>query len=365
MRGLLNQLSELNADAGAAVGWIASFDQLIARHADFTEITRSTAGLASCVAGFSDHVHGVEICVGPDGRDVDGLRFSERATSRALVNNDENTSVWLARTNGQNPLDELITERMAIAIGLTFDRIYKPNSILTDSVALAELLDCGRSEVDRLWSGRILGFDGDVLVRVLAIRTGLMTSDSARSNIDSYIQIIQSHGEIARAASIGGMLAVATTCLEPETDLSSEMFAGVGSVVRIAQAANSWHEAVSAIRFTRPMPGMATDNFVRFEDLGVFGALSQIPIDAIRIVTEVGLLDKLSCTQSGINLIQALDSYVRMGSMRGAASELFLHHTSVAARIEQVGEALGFAVSTSEGALRAKLALAYWQLAQV
>ena len=364
MRGLLQQLSALDSDAEAAVGWIASFDQLIARHADLNEIVRSAAGLAGCIAGMSDGVHAIHICVGPDGRDIEGESLSAKSTTLAKVGDGESVEIWLQRVGGPLPHDELVVERMTFAIAVTLDRIFTPREQLNGANALEELIDGTLEEAERKWAAQLLCLENVEWIRVLAIAHDDTTHSEISVPVRNFVRALQACGEIARVTRIGTITALITTADEPETLLSDDLRAGIGSHVDVLSAPRSWSESRALLRLTNAMPAMQVSNFRKYEDDGGLIALTMTPSEYLRQLPESLALDELALSSSGRDSIQALDAYLRKGSMRAAATELYLHHTSVAARLDHASDALGFSVSDPQGTFRAKLALTNWQLSR-
>ena len=362
MRGLLHQLSTIDTDAEAAVGWIASFDQLIARHADLNEIVRSTAGLAGCIAGLNDGIHEIDICVGSDGRDVEGDDLPADCTSRAIVGDANSIAVWLQRPNGAMPHDEIIVERMAFAVAVTLDRMYTPREQLNGAHALGELIDGSLEESERKWAAQLLCLESVESLRVLAISQEENLQNEISVSVRDFVRALQANGEIARVARVDNVAVLITTAACPEAMLPNDLRAGIGSQVAVLNAPTSWFEARALLRFTVDMPGMRVSHFSKYEDQGSLVALTMSPIDFLRQLPEVAGLEMLATTSTGRNSIEALDSYIRNGSMRGAAVELFLHHTSVAGRLDHASEVLGFSVADPAGTFRAKLALTNWQL---
>ena len=60
--------------------------------------------------------------------------------------------------------------------------------------------------------------------------------------------------------------------------------------------------------------------------------------------------------------LQTLDTYCETGSLRRAADLLHLHHSSVARRLEQIGNTLAIELTEPTGLIRARLALTAWRL---
>jgi DNA-binding PucR family transcriptional regulator len=93
-------------------------------------------------------------------------------------------------------------------------------------------------------------------------------------------------------------------------------------------------------------------------------ALANHPVDELRGMDDVQAISTVAANDPSGEHIHTLDAFCRAGSLRRTAAELYLHHTSVAARIAHISSALGYAVDTPDGAFRARIALTLWQLSQ-
>jgi DNA-binding PucR family transcriptional regulator len=93
-------------------------------------------------------------------------------------------------------------------------------------------------------------------------------------------------------------------------------------------------------------------------------ALAHFPADELTAIPDVEAIAKISANDPSGEHIRTLDAFCHAGSLRRTAAELYLHHTSVAARLTHISSSLGYAVDTPDGAFRARMALTLWQLAQ-
>jgi hypothetical protein len=362
MEGLLRQLSLTNPDAESAIGWVVFFDHLVERHADLRDIVRSTAGTASCVAGFCCPNHHLSVWIGPDGRELDSPPTSLMEGSSAKIIGDHAGEAWVLREIGPSAHDDVIVERFALAISLTLDRLLRQKTQFDEGEALADLLAIDQSESDRLTAAYFLGVTDVEAVRVLVVDPITCAGSEEVVSASDFAEEVRAQGEIAKTTTIGNNTVVLTTSNDFLDILPHVWRTGVGSKVSPLMAQKSWKEAMTALRFTTPRKGMQVANVVRFEDLGVLSALAEVPITTILEFPEVKQLNEMAKTRTGQDVIMAIDSYCRLGSMRGAGSELFLHHTSVAGRLEHASESFGYSVADAAGMLRARIALALWQI---
>jgi DNA-binding PucR family transcriptional regulator len=87
--------------------------------------------------------------------------------------------------------------------------------------------------------------------------------------------------------------------------------------------------------------------------------LAQVPQHAARDNADVAAIARIAGNEEDL---ETLDAYCGTGSQRRAADLLHLHHSSVARRLEQIGETLGIELTELTGLTRARLALTAWRL---
>ncbi|WP_345732153.1 helix-turn-helix domain-containing protein, partial [Cryptosporangium minutisporangium] len=135
---------------------------------------------------------------------------------------------------------------------------------------------------------------------------------------------------------------------------------GVGGNVDGLAAEASWAQARLALRFASPAGAPAADPgdaVVDHDALGPLALLAEIPTARLRDQPDVRALDALARTDSGALDVAALEAFCRTGSLRQAAAALYLHHSSVAARLAHVEDALGWRLDEPGDRFRAQLAL--------
>lgn len=450
MKGLLLRLSALDADAEAAVRVIAYFDRLVESGATAREAVRATAALAECVVGWADST-GATFRVATDGTDVpagapgepsksvpvDPAASSAGQNPGAAGPNGRGSAarVWLERSGGSAPLDDLVLERLALTARLLGTaRLRTPAPNLADP-ALVELVLAEReAREDRARAVHLLGMAPGRPVRVLAVRP-----TPGQDPIAAAVAVVcRGHADAhahhtVRVAAIGDIAAV---LLQPSAGADSELpalraavaalsglgtpAAGAGTVngatrvngarpvravplrgpssptaaspaartpaaararpgasamqVRDAVAAaalggaapplearRSWLQARLALRFAAP--GAAEGAFVDHDTLGTLALLAEVPAQRLRTDPDVLALDALATTRVGAQDVAALDAFCRTGSLRQAAAELHLHHSSVAARLTRVERAIGWRLDNPDDRFRARLALVARRLA--
>ncbi|MBP2335577.1 hypothetical protein JOF41_001755 [Saccharothrix coeruleofusca] len=367
MEGLLLRLSALDADAEAAVRVIACFDALVEGRASLPALVRCAAGLAECPAGLV--LPGVEpIRMREDGSELSApapaMEFG--AVESGAVDLDGSGRVWLERPGPARPLDDLVLERFAMAARLLADRPRRDTSPHLADPGLVELVLAERAAAeDRTRALRLLGFDTAGPVRVIAVSAPAGQAGAAVVRLFSRGRA----GGRLRAAAIGEVQAV---LLQPRPGGPDEVARlraalgehdprdvgvriGVGSPVDGLDARSSWTQARTALRFA--VAGAAERAVVDHGSLGSLALLADLPVERLRADPDVAALDRLAATPFGAQAIAALEALCRNGSLRRAAAVLHLHHSSVAARLEHVEDALGLSLDEPDGRFRARLAL--------
>ncbi|MFC3999724.1 helix-turn-helix domain-containing protein, partial [Nocardiopsis sediminis] len=132
--------------------------------------------------------------------------------------------------------------------------------------------------------------------------------------------------------------------------------AGVSPRVPAAQAPRAWRMARTAARFAGP--GLMWGRVVHWDRLGSFTLVAEhVPQAAIGSSADVAALDRIAAGASGGPLLATLDAFAASDSLRRTATRLYLHRSSVSARLARAEKELGFALHTPEGRSRLALAL--------
>ena len=289
-------------------------------------------------------------------------RAGPAASTFARVDDGSGAEVWLERPGGPGPLDEIVAERMAAAAGIILDRIFGSSSYAVDPGALELLLSELVSDVDRARCARLLGFGEAHAIRAVALVCGDVQRDVVTQSLEVLTSQIRAAGKIVQLAKVGNLFAAITTAEQLPSELPPAIRAGVGPQVDPLRAPISWARARSALRFTMSLPGLKRPSVVSAEDLGPLLALAHFRPDDVNAIADVEAIAKVAANDPSGELVHTLDALCRTGSLRRAAAELYLHHTSVGARIGHISSALGYAVDTPDGAFHARIALTLWQL---
>ncbi|WP_234020396.1 helix-turn-helix domain-containing protein [Streptomyces pristinaespiralis] len=142
---------------------------------------------------------------------------------------------------------------------------------------------------------------------------------------------------------------------------------GVGGAFDPLEARTSWSQARAALRFAAA--GSPRDAVADHDELGPVALLADIPVERLRAQEDVRRLGRLARGERGERaghggeLLAALAAFCRTGSLRQAAGELHLHHSSVAARLTHVEKELGWRLRDPQDRFRAQLALYALRLA--
>ncbi|MER7736589.1 helix-turn-helix domain-containing protein [Streptomyces erythrochromogenes] len=347
MEALAARLSQLDAHAEGAIRVVAFYDTLMRRRVDLPALARSSAGLAECVAGVRLHGSGRVVRSSPDGADASAPPGSASTAAPVTLDEEEIGTVWLERPGPPNPLDEVLLDRLAIAVAAVVER-YGPARTTMADPALVELVvssDC--DEAARARALRLLGFAADLPVRAAAVRSELPLDRVAG---------LLCPGRPVKAAPLAGVGVVLATVTASQTDrlpepLPADVRVGIGAA---DDPARCWQEARTALRFTG-----ARQPVVRHDELGALALLAEIPREAARANSDVAAIARLARNPEDL---ETLDAFCATGSLRRAADRLHLHHSSVARRIEQITKALGIELTGPAGLMRAGLALTAWRL---
>jgi sugar diacid utilization regulator len=153
-----------------------------------------------------------------------------------------------------------------------------------------------------------------------------------------------------KAAPLADVGVILATTLDP-----ARFPAGVRAGIGAAESPDrSWWQARTALGFTT-----SRQPVVHYDSLGALALLAQVPQDAARDNADVAAIARMAGNPEDL---ETLDAYCTTGSLRRAADLLHLHHSSVARRLEQLGETLGIDLTEPTGLTRARLALTAWRL---
>jgi DNA-binding PucR family transcriptional regulator len=93
---------------------------------------------------------------------------------------------------------------------------------------------------------------------------------------------------------------------------------------------------------------------VHFAALGALSTLARIPAEVVDADPDVRAIHKISASGGDLEVLAA---YCATGSLQQAAELLYLHHSSVARRLQTVSRRLGLDLGQPHNRLRAEVAL--------
>lgn len=311
MEALATRLSNLDSHVEGAIRVVMLYDTLMRRRVDLPALARASAGLAECVAGIRLHSTGRVIRMSPGGTEASGPQ-APSCTTAITLDDEEIGEVWLERTAAANPLDEVVLDRLALAVAAVVERYGPARTTMADPALVELVISAGSDEAGRARALRLLGFAPGQPVQVAAV--------SSTRPLDR----VAAQARLVKAAEVGGVGVLLATSLG---DFPDGVRAGIGTAPRPSRA---WQEARTALRFTT-----ARTPVVRYPDLGALALLAEVPADVLRANADVAALAALSADD-----LETLDAYCATGSLRRAADLLHLHHSSVSRRLDQIGRVL-------------------------
>ncbi|MFF6803744.1 helix-turn-helix domain-containing protein [Streptomyces sp. NPDC012616] len=324
MKELAGRLTALDPDAGAAVRVIAYFDRLTEGRAGIEALVRGAAVLAGVPALLVDAERRVRIRVEPDGVRRDRGLPPDPGWPSAALTPDGAPALWLERADATpSVVDAVILERAAGAARLVLDRT-RGRAPLDDPALVETLLDATAAEPARLHAARRLGLDLLAPARALATPPGRP-------------------GVVPAPAAPGAA--------EPPA-----VRTGIGPAVPVLELPGSWDAARTALRFTAE--GGALDpgpRVVSAEELGGIALLAELIAPGAEPPPDVRALDTAAADAPW--LLTTLYAVTATASLRAAAAEVNVHHSTLQDRLAHAEHLLGWPVRTPQGRLRLHLAL--------
>ncbi|NMO01770.1 hypothetical protein HH308_11150 [Gordonia sp. TBRC 11910] len=288
---------------------VSYFDALMADGAGLDVLLRGAAILSGTVVGAERRSTTVRI--DPDGHHVVGDDEGPRSAAAEVGDG----SVWLERRGDPPATDDMIIDRLAVAVGLLDTRFSSPH-------ALSTAIDSAQSSSVRSTALIRLGVDPSVRIRLIATDAGT-TSPEARSTL------VPTRYGILRAN------------LDTRRQVPTVQPAGIGRWMRADHAPESWEEAVIAYRLT--------NSYAPIVDATDFGAMLTLvknfdPDAPHPDVVALARLDDKSA--------QILGVLAASGSVRAAAAELRIHHSTLQVKHDQLIRELGYDPRSVPGRMR-------------
>lgn len=313
------RLSQLGSGAEAVLRLVAHFDALVEASADAETVIRSAESIAQCPV----------------------------AARWASATEPE---VALQRTGKVHPLDDVLLDRVRHALRMAAARAGSTVQ-LGDPALLELVLSDSELPAERARAIRLLGLDETRDIRVLAV--------SARSPTDTLPVIMGELGDQpVRSVTIGADTALLCYGTGEARELSDRLDAaiiaafppplpvhvgrgpwvGIGAKTSVFAAAASWQHAQRALRFASSTH--YGRRAVAYERLSVLELLADLPVERVLRHTDVARINQIASTPAGAHDVDTTEAFCGLGSLRRTATQLHLHHSTVAARIAHVEAAM-------------------------
>ena len=336
MRELIGLIGAVDDDAAGALRVIAYFDTLVERGASIGDFVRGAAAQAGCAAGFADRSRGQVVRADAAGRPLDPVPPEQVSTVEVL--DDLGAQVWLERVGTPSVVDAMVLERFAAGVRITLERTRDRDRV---GPALRVLLDGQAEPEQRRAAADRLGLTGPATVLAAAPLAG---------GADGLPR-----GTGRLATRIGRVHAIVRSDLDATAELDGWRI-GIGRAADLAHLHESWAQALVALRTTSDgAPGEPGATVVRYADLGGLAVVAEQISAVAAEVADVRALDAVAATHPWA--LGTLDAVIRHLTVRSAATELHVHHSTLQERIVHLRRELGFDVDSPTGRQRAALAL--------
>ncbi|SNX65554.1 PucR-like helix-turn-helix protein [Streptomyces sp. TLI_55] len=348
MKELAGRLTALDPDAGAAVQVIAYFDRLAESRAGLEALVRGAAVLAGVPARLVDGERRVQVRVEADGTRRDSQVPPDPAWPSAALSPDGVPALWLERAGAEpSVVDAVILERAAGAVRRVLDRT-RGRAPADDPALVETLLDATAPESARLHAARRLGLTPAAHARALALADGPPQVVPEQTADESPAGRVGAGPGVPPAERVGA---------GPGVPPAGRV--GVGPAVPVLRLPESWAAARIALRFASEEPGRRV---VHAEELGSLALLADLVAPGAEPPADVRALDTAAATTPW--LLATLDAVASTTSLRAAATEINVHHSTLQDRLAQAEHLLGWPVRTPQGRFRLQLALALRHLAR-
>ncbi|MEV7387350.1 MULTISPECIES: helix-turn-helix domain-containing protein [unclassified Streptomyces] len=373
MKELAGRLAAVDPDAGAAVRVIAYFDRLAEARAGLEALVRGAAVLAGCPARLADEERRVRLRVEPDGRRKDSGSDPEPGWPCAPLVPDGPPALWLERTGDAGPsvVDAVILERASAAVRTVLDRTRgrAPAPPVDDPALVETVLDADAPLPARLYAARRLGLDttepaarfravamADGPPRIVADGPPRGVADGPHALVADAPQRIVGGGP--QQVGGGGPRGIAAD----GRPVPSAERAGVGPAVAVADLPDSWAAARTALRFSSDGGAQEPGGrpVVHSDELGGVALLAGLVVPGAEPAPDVRAVEAAAADAPW--MLRTLHAVASTASLRAAAVEVNVHHSTLQDRLTHAEHLLGWPVRTPQGRFRLQLALTMRQL---
>ncbi|AWH90977.1 hypothetical protein [Dietzia lutea] len=308
MQELVGRLIALDQEASETLKVVTYFDALVTAGVGLDGLLRGAAALSGAVAGAERS--------GKITRwDSSGARLDASATSvRSPQRVTPTASVWLERAGRLHANDAMVVERLGLAVDILDSRRVPENS-------LDIVLDAGRALEERSTALARLHLDPSTRIRIIGTSMARQAPGAASTVVPTRYGMLRASIDRKGAVPDGR--------------------AGLGIWVRADHAPESWESAVIAHRLTGP-----DHPRVDATDLGLMLRLAQ-SFDPEEPHDDILALRRLDDRAAAVLL-----TLVQADSIRSAATELGMHHSTVQARHEALTRELKYDPRTPVGRMR-------------
>ncbi len=353
MQELVGRLTALDPQASESLKVIAYFDALVDGHANPEVLLRGAAVLSGCAAGVASGVACLRV-------DQSGVRRGPavvpplgRWPEHAVAGGGR---AWIERAGPAHANDAMILERLAIGLSIAVERMA-PATVAWRAVDT--VIDPAESLEHRMSAAVRLRLDASLRLRVIA-QPAREPVGNARHNtvvvtpVGAIRAIIGPVGGPAAPAQSGAGAANAGTNGHASGDTARR--AGLGTVGDAAHLSRSWASALLALRLTsRRRPVLDA------EVLGSVLLIAEAADAHAEPHPDLATLERVVHRDGrALNLFESL---LATDSLRGAAGELGLHHSTLQARVAELSTELGYDIRRTDGRTRLSLALSLHLLA--
>ncbi len=356
MEGLLRRISAEKTEAESALRVVAFFDQLVAHRSTPQALVRSAARLIGAPAGYSSEIGGESWGVDAIGRQVSQVVPPHARTQSVSIGAAVIGKVWILPETSNHALADLVLERMALSAAIIVGR-EPGESLNAETATLTRLLDRSTSMEDRGVCAESLRLRPTWKVRAIVLRQA-----------GSQFEVRQLLAAWARECSIRCTSPIvdddAMVALFHDTDGAAlgrisdwPGVVAIGSRVSALDAAASVDAAKLAIRLCSVEFGPRT---MDYDSLGTLRYVAAVEPETAESDPLVVRLKSIMESEGGRAEVKALDAFCRHTSLRSAAVELNLHHSSLANRLENVSKKLS--IDLTDPASRLDISLAMWLL---
>lgn len=336
------RLSQLGAGPEAVLRIVGYFDGLDEASANVDTVLRSAALVAEAPVG-ARWAGGPVIRYDGTGRLDPAGQPPEAPADPAAP------AVWLERAAAPHPLDAVLLDRVRHLLRMAATRVGAPVR-LGDPALLAVVLSETEPRAERVRAVRLLGLDETREVRVIAVTPAdalpLIAAELPGYSVhapvtDTAAALLCYAGADVRALS-DRLDAVIARAFPPPLPSGSGpgLWVGIGAATGVYAAAGSWQQAQRALRFASST-GFGR-RAVAYERLSALDLLAELPLARVLRHPDIAALNRIAASPAGAQEVDTAEAFCVLGSLRRAAAQLHLHHSTVAARLDRIEAAMGW-----------------------